>query len=318
MRIPRFDRKEDLGVTKRAVEFEMHRFFQYRARTPRARGGCVRVQILCLSQFLIATTGATKEQPVGAGIVREFPATLGEVRQAVQGVVSDQIIHGTKVFDKDPILTGAETVPSTALFAPWEGPGEVFYKIRQNAVAPRHFLDSADQGTIGVRFVILSVNDQRTRVRIDAVYVESSHHGNHISDGTVEKSEMMEVKERLETTQRVAQETAEAKRRTESAAVVHQTYVRQREDETSRLTDAQAAEKQLDGQVKSLRHEVERRVKAPGTDLKAAPFQAAATLKTLSAYTDVLVLIVTPHWLGVETPEGQRGWIPEDRLEMLP
>ena len=78
----------------------------------------------------------------------------------------------------------------------------------------------------------------------------------------------------------------------------------------SRLNDTQAAEKQLDEQVKSLRHEVERRVKAPGTDLKAAPFQSAATLKPLSAYTEVLVLIVTPHWLGVETPEGQRGWIP--------
>jgi hypothetical protein len=41
-------------------------------------------------------------------------------------------------------------------------------------------------------------------------------------------------------------------------------------------------------------------------------------MKPLSAYTDVIVLIATPHWLGVETPEGQRGWIPEDRLEPLP
>jgi hypothetical protein len=318
LRTPRFDRKEDLGLTKKAPEFEMNRFFPCRVRTAQASWWCVHVRILCLLHFLIATSGGAKEQPVGAGMVREFPATVGEVRQAVRGVVSDQIIHGTKIFDKDPILTGAEAVPSTPLFAPWEGPGEVFYKIRQNAVAPRHFLDSADQGTIGVRYVIIPVNDQRTRVRIDAVYVEASHHGNHISDGTVEKNEMMQVKERLEAAQQAAQEAAEAKRRMESAAVVHQTYVRQREDETSRLNDSQAAEKQLDGQVKSLRHQVERRVKAPGTDLKAAPFQAAATLKTLSAYTDVLVLIITPHWLGVETAEGQRGWIPEDRLEMLP
>jgi hypothetical protein len=36
---------------------------------------------------------------------------------------------------------------------------------------------------------------------------------------------------------------------------------------------------------------VERRVKAPGADLKAAPFQSAATLKPLSAYAEVLVLI---------------------------
>ena len=94
---------------------------------------------------------------------------------------------------------------------------------------------------------------------------------------------MGEVKERLETAQEAAQEAADAKRRKESAEVMHQSYVRQREDENSRLNDAQAAEKQMEELVKSLRHELERRVKAPGTDLKAAPFQSAATLKPLSA-----------------------------------
>jgi predicted cobalt transporter CbtA len=32
----------------------------------------------------------------------------------------------------------------------------------------------------------------------------------------------------------------------------------------------------------------------------------------------VLVLIVTPHWLGIETPDGQRGWLPEEEMEPLP
>jgi hypothetical protein len=316
--IPRFDTEEDLGLTKRSGEFEMVPWLQN--RTGHRIAGLVVCLLLeaCSPVSLCARLGATYEQSQGAGMVREFAATAEEVRQAVVDQAKDQIIHGTKIFDKEPVLTGAEAVDATPLFDPWTGAGTVYYKIRKHAIAPRHFLESADQGTIAVRFVVVPVNQNRTRVRIDAVYVESSHHVVHISDGTVEKAEMQELKERLETEQQAAQEAAEAKRRTESAAVVHQTYVRQREDETSRLNDAQAAEKQLDGQVKSLRHEVERRVKAPGTDLKAAPFQAAATLKTLSAYTEVLVLIVTPHWLGVETPEGQRGWIPEDRLEMLP
>ena len=59
-------------------------------------------------------------------------------------------------------------------------------------------------------------------------------------------------------------------------------------------------------------------MKAPGADLKAAPFRAAANLKTLSAFSEVVILIVTPHWLGVETPEGQRGWLPNEELEPLP
>jgi hypothetical protein len=273
---------------------------------------------VCPSVIVFAMPGAANEQPLGAGMVREFAATAEEVRQAVLDQVKDQIIHGTKIFDKEPVLTGAEAVNSTPLFDPWTGPGTAYFKIRKNAIAPRHFLESADQGTIALRFVVIPVNQNRTRVRIDAVYVESSHHAVHISDGTVEKAEMQELKDRLEAAQQAAQEAADAKRRIESAEIVHQTYVRQREDETTQLNDAQAAEKQLDEQVKSVRHEVERRVKAPGTDLKAAPFQSAATLKLLSAYTDVLVLIVTPHWLGVETPGGQRGWIPKDQLEQLP
>ena len=276
---------------------------------------------ICLVLYgmrVFAAPRGANEQPLGAGMVREFAATTQEVQQAVLDQVQDQIIHGTKIFDKEPVLTGAEAADSTPLFEPWAGPGDTFYKIRKNAIAPRHFLESADQGTIALRFVVMPVSQNRTRVRIDAVYVESAHQVVHLSDGTVEKAEMQELKERLEAAQEAAQEAADAKRRRESAEIVHQTYVRQRDDETSRLNDAQSAEKRLDEQVKSLRHEVERRVKAPGADLKAAPFQSAATLRPLSAYAEVLVLIVTPHWLGVETPEGQRGWIPENQLEQLP
>jgi hypothetical protein len=272
----------------------------------------------CPWMSVFAAAGAGNGQSAGAGMVREFAATTEEVRQAVLDEVKDQIVHGTKIFDKEPVLSGAEAVESTPLFEPWTGTGDVYYKIRKNAIAPRHFLESADQGTIALRFVVIAVNQNRTRVRIDAVYVESAHHTVHISDGTVEKAEMQELKDRLEAAQEAAQEAADAKRRRESAEVVHQTYVRQRDDETSRLSNAQTTEKQLAEEVKTVRHEVERRVRAPGADLKAAPFQSAATLKPLSAYAEVLVLIVTPHWLGVETPEGQRGWIPEERLEQLP
>jgi len=41
-------------------------------------------------------------------------------------------------------------------------------------------------------------------------------------------------------------------------------------------------------------------------------------VKALAAYTEVVVVIVTPHWYGVETPDGQRGWVPLDELETLP
>jgi hypothetical protein len=275
--------------------------------------------LLVLSFLLLlpssAFPGDTLTTP---GVVREFSASLVEIRQAVLAVVGDKIVHGTLVFDKEPILTGAEAVDSTPLFDPWDGPGEVYFKIRKNAIAPRHFLESGDQGTIAVRYIILPVDANRTRVKIDALYQESGHHAVHPSDGTVEKSEMKEIKDQLEALQEAAAQAADARRRETSAELVRQSMVRQREDETTRFQNAESTQKDLEQQVSALHRELERRVKAPGADLKAAPFQSAASLKTLSAYTDVVILIVTPHWLGVETPEGQRGWLPRERLEQLP
>lgn len=258
------------------------------------------------------------KEPTTPGLVREFLAPIGDVRQAVISVQKDHIIHGTLIFDKEPTLTGADVVNSTPLFDPWQGPGEVYYKIRPNAIAPRHFLESADQGTIGVRYVIVPVTEDRTRVKVDAVYVESAHKIIHLSDGSVEKNEMKEIKDALDALQQAAMDAADARRREVSAELVRHSYARQREDESNLLSNAQSSEKEMQQEIDSLRHELERRVKAPGADLKAAPFQSAANLKTLAAYTEVVVLIVTPHWLGVETPEGQRGWLSLEQLEPLP
>jgi len=277
--------------------------------------------LIALSFFCFALPSFSTSPPkelTTPGLVREFSAPIEDVRQAVISVQKDHILHGTLIFDKEPTLTGAEAVDATPLFDPWQGPGEVYYKIRRNAIAPRHFLDSGDQGTIGVRYVILPVTPDRTRVKVDAVYIESAHKVVHPSDGTVEKSEMKEIKEALDSLQRAAMDAADARRRELSAELVRQSYARQREDESTRLSNAESSEKEMEQEIVSLRHELERRVKAPGADLKAAPFQAAANLKTLAAYTEVVVLIVTPHWFGVETPEGQRGWLPLEQLEPLP
>jgi len=71
----------------------------------------------------------------------------------------------------------------------------------------------------------------------------------------------------------------------------------------------------LDQRVKDLRKQVERLVKAPGAPLKSAPFHTASTLQSLPPRTEVLILISTPYWYGIETHEGQHGWIMRDELE---
>jgi hypothetical protein len=282
---------------------------------------CISLTALTLGLLLAATFSgaASAQKPLATpGLVRELSGSLAEVREAVINVQKDHIIHGTKVFEREPILTGAQDARSAPLFEPWTGPGEVYFKVRPNSIAPRHFLESQDIGTIIVRYVVMPLSADRTRVKVDAVYIETAHKTMHASDGSVEKEEMKEIKDTLDSMRQAEEDAADARRREQSAELVRQSYVRQREDESTRLTSLQDNQKELEQEISSLRHDLERRVKAPGADLKAAPFRAAANLKTLPAFSEVVVLIVTPHWLGVETPEGQRGWLPIEQLEPLP
>jgi hypothetical protein len=273
--------------------------------------------IMAISPGLRAAAPKDQEIP-SPGIGSDLSATLDDVLQALQDVLHDQIIHGTYVYEKDKTLTGATAVDSTPLFDPWHGEGKAFYKVRTAAIAPRHFRDSADRGTIAVRYIITSINPEKTRVHIDALFVEDTHHGSHPSDGTVESSELKEIQEHVQAIQAARQQAVEEQQRLASIDLANRTLARQREEETTRLASAESSARDLQQQVDTLRHQVEMRIKAPGGSLKSAPFQSAAEVAPLAAYTDVLLVIITPRWYGVETPNGQRGWVPLEQLEPLP
>ena len=89
-------------------------------------------------------------------------------------------------------------------------------------------------------------------------------------------------------------------------------------DEASSLAVAQSSAQTLDQRVESLRQQAERVVKAPGSSLKSAPFQSAKNVKPLEAGAEVVILIVTPYWYGVETTDGQHGWVNHSQVEPLP
>jgi hypothetical protein len=74
----------------------------------------------------------------------------------------------------------------------------------------------------------------------------------------------------------------------------------------------------LEQRVHDLRRQVQRLVKAPGAPLQSAPFHTATTLQSLPAGTEVLIVVSTPYWFGVETHDGQHGWIMRDQLELVP
>jgi hypothetical protein len=70
--------------------------------------------------------------------------------------------------------------------------------------------------------------------------------------------------------------------------------------------------------LKDLQRQVERLVKSPGAPLKSAPFHSASTLQSLHPGTEVLIVVSTTYWVGVETHDGQHGWMLRDQLEQLP
>jgi len=237
------------------------------------------------------------KSPFPEGFAIDVKGSEDDVVKAVQSVTEDQVIHGTWVY--------------------WQGPGHAFYKVRPGALSPKHFKDSTDIGTITVRYVVQAVSPNRTHIQIDAAFVEDATHKVHVSDSSVETSEFAEINIRLLEIQREEQKTAEALKQRE-LEVQARAASKQRDEEIARLNSAESSLRDLQSRAHQLRHDVEVRVKNPNTELKAAPFQRAAKLQSLIANTEVVVEIITPYWYGVETAEGQRGWLRQDQVEPLP
>jgi len=163
-----------------------------------------------LAAFFCAATASSadnvKESP---GFVMEIPEKESDVLPIVQDIAADSIIRGTYVYERDKELTGAMPAKSSNAFGQWQGPGQVFYKVVTGVLAPRHFLDSADVGTVTVRYVVEPAGEARTRVRIDAIFIEEGRRKAHRSDRTVESSEFKAIQDRVQQLQLAKQKTEE-------------------------------------------------------------------------------------------------------------
>lgn len=297
--------------------FDRRPLFRWHGLGRRIVRAGIAISTLCFAAIGFAGNKA-KQSP---GYVIELPAKESEVLQIVTEVAADTIVHGTYVYERDKTLTGALPAKTSSVFGKWQGPGKVFYKVLSGALAPRHFQDSADVGTITVRYVVLPVNEDRTRLQIDAIFIEDGRRKAHISDGTVETSESKAIQDKLQEIQLAEQKAAEDLKSRQEEAAAQASALRDRQDqqeEIARLDAAQSSIRGLQQQLHDLRHKVELRVKESNTPLKSAPFQKAADLQSLGAYTELVVLIVTPYWYGVETTDGHRGWLRHDQVEKLP
>lgn len=268
----------------------------------------------------------------GVGLIVNVPAPEADVVKAVDEVVQNGMIRGTKEYNKDEFVSGAIAVGDSTAFPAWTEGGKVFYKVRQNALDPRNFKDSNDVGTLAVRYVVMGQDDKHTVLRIDAVFVEEFRHKVHPSDGSVENAEYKDIHDHVESLQSMKDQAAEAEREKQEVAekkfqagstvaptAAAQERAPERAEETQLTPISENSSIQdLQKQVHELQQQTERKVKGPGAALKSAPFHTATNLQTMSGGAEVLILISTPYWYGVETHDGQHGWVLRDDLEELP
>ncbi len=270
----------------------------------------------------------------GEGLIVNIPLPEPEVAQVVEDVAQNTIIRGSKEYDKDQYVMGAVAAASTPVFPQWTEGGKVFYKVRMHALDPRNFKDSGDLGTLAVRYVVQEQGFGNTVLRIDALFVEDMRHSVHLSNGSVESSEYKDIQEHLDAIELVKKETADALRAkqerlakqnfgmgddtVELSTPPSETSIENANGGSGQAAAHEQPAESLEQHVAELRRQVERVVKKPGAPLQSAPFHSASTLESLEPGVEVLIQIATPYWYGVETHDGQHGWIRSDQLEQVP
>lgn len=269
------------------------------------------IAMLVCSSFCFASKKSEnkklRESPNALQILVDLP--MKEAVEAVHEVAGDGIIHGTQSYERERNLTGAELAETADAFGPYTGNGTVLYKVADSVLSPKNFKNSADMGRITVRYILSPLDAKNTNLRIDAIFIERTTRRVHESDGSVEAAEFAEIRQHVEKIQandaiekdeeaRVAQERKEKQQELDLVT---------RQDAAHATSDSMSTD--LEHRVMELRKKVELRVAASGTELKSAPYKSAASIKVLPPFTNLLVVIVTPYWYGVETEDGHRGWV---------
>jgi len=287
--------------------------------------------------WILPAAAKIKEKTASApGTHIEVTATLADALKAVEEVASDPTVYGTYVYEHDKTLAGARLVDTSSAFGKDVSEGKTFYKVVNDVLAPRHFKDTEDSGSITVRYVVRAVNPGTVSIRVDAVFIESARRAVHPSEGAVESAEFGQVQQHLNRIQAREREALEEAKEESGVAAAAAEKGKQEATKTEAVTAAapvpgptrlspqevssalSGSVAELEQRVNQLRHQVEARVKASGAALKSAPFHTATTIQAVPANAEVAIVILTPYWYGVQTTDGHTGWIQRSQLEALP
>jgi Bacterial SH3 domain len=288
---------------------------------------------LCASFFavvLFVGVGYSRGREVAApSFTIDVDKSYDEVVKVVEDVARGSVIRGTFEYAGDEQLEGAQFTENSHFFAPWAGGGKVFFKLRAKTLAPKHFLNSNDVGTVAVRYVVQQSGPNSTRLTIDAVFVENAGHHSHASDGYVETCEFAEIGKRLQEFEQQAMPggAGEFSSSKDGKAISSlnspgssgsSDIQRALADQKAQLAAETANLQKIEDQSRQIRTSEFVRVRAERAELKAAPYSHARVVEALKPGQQVTILAKSAYWLRVRSEDGQEGWLHHSSVEVQP
>jgi hypothetical protein len=275
------------------------------------------VSLILAGAFLLVGTLAPARDTshYGDGFTIDLDEPYDRVVGVVKNVVEDGVVRGSSEYKGMAELYGSVPGTSSNAFHTAPAPGTVFYKIRKDTLAPEHFYQSNDIGTVTVRYVVKALGPKSTRLNIDAIFQEDSHHHFHPSDGTVENAEFLAISDEIkDIDDKEAKEKQDAVYAAEEKKMVD--LLSQLDQARSALKAADAKEQELAKKVHAVSGGKPARVKTASADLKAEPYNESKTLGSLTQGDSVTVLVQTRSWYRVQAASGAQGWIYRLMLEV--
>jgi len=253
----------------------------------------------------------------GDGFSADVDDPYAMVLKVVEAASEDGIVRGTSEYKGTAELYGAGAAKTSDAIKKPAPPGTVIYKVRTETIAPEHFENSNDQGIVVIRYVVQALGPKSTRITIDSVFVENSHHHTHLSDGTVENAEFLAISDNLKSL-----EEEQAKKLRDAAFAKQQekleTLQATLEDEERQLKAVTAKQQELQSKFQQVHGGRQARVKIAAADLKSQPYTDATTLQSLASGDSVTILWQTRSWYQVQTASGATGWVYALLLEPQP
>jgi hypothetical protein len=303
----------------------------------RLRGRFTRKKHLCIASalflLLCGPVHSQTHEKAAPSFTIEVDEPFSRVVAVVEDVARSSVIKGTFEYAGDDQLRGAQFETSSRLFPAWTGAGKVFFKVRNRTLAPKHFIQSNDVGSVAVRYVVQANGANSTRLVIDAVFVENGGHHGHPSDGYVETCEFAEIGKRLKEfdQQRILrasgqefapnrESSSQPEKPVENAVDSSATADIRRviADQESQLAADTANLQQLEAQARKIRASEFVRISAERAELKASPYSHARVVAALKQGQEVTVLVKSAYWFRVRSEDGQEGWVSHSALEAQP